>query len=119
MRPVDLQQVDAVLGPGQALVTADDALTPAEHAAGWTVLFDGSSTAAWRGYRRAGFPESGWIIDDGWWPLFHPLGAGDLPRGYQHPPGTGLYLFGDQLARIYMPRREVVDVMPLRGVKVP
>ncbi len=31
----------------------------------WTVLFDGKSTSAWRGYKQQGFPEKGWTIDDG------------------------------------------------------
>jgi hypothetical protein len=38
--------------------------TPSSPAAdGWTVLFDGSSTAAWRGYKRADFPADAWVID--------------------------------------------------------
>ena len=39
-------------------------LTPAERAAGWTVLFDGASTEAWRGYRRDDVP-AGWQVVDG------------------------------------------------------
>jgi hypothetical protein len=31
----------------------------------WTVLFDGKSTAAWRGYKRDSFPEKGWAIENG------------------------------------------------------
>jgi hypothetical protein len=30
----------------------------------WTVLFDGSSTAAWRGYKKADFPADAWVIED-------------------------------------------------------
>ncbi len=41
-----------------------NALTPAQRAAGWTLLFDGRSTDAWRGYRRKAFPEKGWRIED-------------------------------------------------------
>jgi len=33
--------------------------------AGWTVLFDGKSTAGWRGYNKPTFPEKGWKIVDG------------------------------------------------------
>ena len=29
----------------------------------WRVLFDGTSTDAWRGYKRDAFPEQGWEID--------------------------------------------------------
>jgi 3-keto-disaccharide hydrolase len=39
-------------------------LTSAERAAGWRLLFDGSSTAGWRGYRQSGVP-SGWQAIDG------------------------------------------------------
>jgi hypothetical protein len=40
------------------------ALTPDELAAGWRPLFDGTTTAGWRGYRRADMP-SGWQVVDG------------------------------------------------------
>jgi hypothetical protein len=40
------------------------ALTPDERAAGWRPLFDGSTTAGWRGYRRADMPR-GWQVVDG------------------------------------------------------
>ena len=39
-------------------------LTPAERAAGWELLFDGKSVDEWRGFRKDGFPERGWNIDD-------------------------------------------------------
>lgn len=32
---------------------------------GWVVLFDGTSTAGWRGYGKDKFPEQGWVIEDG------------------------------------------------------
>lgn len=31
----------------------------------WTVLFDGTSTAAWRGYRQQEFPSQSWKIEEG------------------------------------------------------
>ncbi len=40
-------------------------LTPAQRAAGWKLLFDGTSTDAWRGYRKKDFPEKGWRIEEG------------------------------------------------------
>ena len=39
----------------------------------WTLLFDGSSTAAWRGYKEEGFPASGWVVEGG--TLHHPAGT--------------------------------------------
>ena len=33
--------------------------------AGWTVLFDGTNTDAFRGYRKDSFPETGWVVEDG------------------------------------------------------
>lgn len=53
-------------------------LSAAEIAAGWHVLFDGTSTDAWRGYRQQGFPAQGWTVDDG--ALHHGArgGGGDI-----------------------------------------
>ncbi len=42
---------------------ADNTLTAAEKAAGWTLLFDGKSFSGWRGY--AGKPVAGWEVVDG------------------------------------------------------
>ncbi|MEM1126679.1 MAG: DUF1080 domain-containing protein [Bacteroidota bacterium] len=39
-------------------------LTPEETAAGWRLLFDGTSLDGWRGFRRAHVP-SGWHVDEG------------------------------------------------------
>ena len=44
---------------------------PAEE--GWTVLFDGTSTAGWRGYNKPAFPEKGWEVIDG---TLHCIGSG-------------------------------------------
>lgn len=57
--------------------SASGVLTPAERAAGWTVLFAGteaSAKAGFRGYKAAGFPEKGWVVEDG--ALRHVKGAG-------------------------------------------
>ena len=41
--------------------------TNTNHAArsGWTVLFDGKSTEAFRGFRQASFPTNSWVVDEG------------------------------------------------------
>jgi hypothetical protein len=48
----------------QAAWAADNTLTPAERAQGWRLLFDGRSTAGWRGFKT---PETdaGWTVVDG------------------------------------------------------
>jgi 3-keto-disaccharide hydrolase len=50
----------------EATATASGAipLTAEQRAAGWRSLFDGTSTAAWRGYKSQTFP-AGWRIVDG------------------------------------------------------
>lgn len=45
-------------------VTPDNTLSPAESAAGWTLLFDGKSTAGWRGFKTPA-PDAGWTVTGG------------------------------------------------------
>ena len=40
-------------------------LTPDEKAAGWKLLFDGKTTAGWRGYKKQAMPDKGWKVEDG------------------------------------------------------
>jgi hypothetical protein len=54
---------------------ASNVVTPGERAADWRVLFDGSSTAAWRGYKSDAMP-AGWQAVDG--ALTRVAGAGDI-----------------------------------------
>jgi hypothetical protein len=42
--------------------------------AGSRVLFDGTNTDAWRGYKRADFPSKGWAVKDG---TLSPIVGGD------------------------------------------
>lgn len=44
---------------------AQNTLTAAEQAAGWRLLFDGTSTKGWRGYKKPAFPEKGWHVENG------------------------------------------------------
>lgn len=46
------------------LLCADNELTPAERAQGWTLLFDGSTTKGWREVTGLEFPAESWIIED-------------------------------------------------------
>ena len=52
--------------PASSSSTASGAtpLTAEQRAGGWRSLFDGTSTAAWRGYKEQGVP-AGWTIVDG------------------------------------------------------
>lgn len=57
--PAAAAGVSAVAG-----ALAPNTLSDAERAAGWELLFDGRTTAGWRGYRRPDVP-SGWVVEDG------------------------------------------------------
>ena len=48
----------------QPLEAQNNELTDAERKAGWKLLFDGSTTAGWRGYGKKDMP-SGWQVVDG------------------------------------------------------
>ncbi len=45
--------------------TCDNTLSPAEQAEGWHLLWDGHSTAGWRGAKLDTFPGKGWSIEKG------------------------------------------------------
>ena len=73
-----------VLAAATLAAAADTAppnqLTPAEQKAGWRLLFDGKTTAGWRGFKKTDFPKDRWVVKDG--ALAHiPTGAGDSHGG--------------------------------------
>ena len=41
-----------------------NSLSAPETAAGWKLLFDGQTTAGWRGYAKTSFPDHGWVVED-------------------------------------------------------
>lgn len=49
----------------QQAEVALNTLSESEKAAGWKLLFDGSTTKGWRGAGQETFPEFGWKIDNG------------------------------------------------------
>ena len=50
---------------GQTTDSAANTLTAAEKKAGWTLLFDGHTVDAWRGYKRPDATESRWKLEEG------------------------------------------------------
>lgn len=74
-RDADAAAQDADVARAAAQEAAPNALTEAEREAGWRLLFDGRTTAGWRGYRQEGMPE-GWIVEDG--ALHRDARAGDI-----------------------------------------
>jgi len=64
MRAVTRLLLALAMATPMTLESQANTLTDAERQAGWTLLFDGSSTAGWRGYGRADMP-AGWQAKDG------------------------------------------------------
>jgi hypothetical protein len=60
-------------GFAASLIAAPNELTPQEKAEGWVLLFDGQSTAGWRGFKKDAFPSANWAVQEGW---MHCLGKG-------------------------------------------
>jgi hypothetical protein len=46
-------------------VAPRNVLTAPEQRAGWRLLFDGKTTAGWRGFKKTEFPKEGWVVRDG------------------------------------------------------
>jgi hypothetical protein len=63
---------------GLAVIVAVGALigarSEAATKAAYTMLFEGTSTDAWRGFKRDVFPEKGWAVKDG---MLFPIVGGD------------------------------------------
>lgn len=53
-------------------------LSAAEPEGARIALFDGTSTVAWRGFGKPGFPAQGWVMDEGWLKHRPKGGGGDL-----------------------------------------
>ena len=65
MRTILLAALGVMLaGVGAAQDPANNTLTAKEKADGWRLLFDGKTTAGWRGYRQKTMP-AGWQVVDG------------------------------------------------------
>ena len=66
----------AATGAVTSQVSAPNTLSEKEQADGWKLLFDGRTTAGWRGFKQEGFPAQGWEVRDGC--LIVSGGGGDL-----------------------------------------
>ncbi len=49
----------------QSTPRAAPGLTAAEQTAGWRLLFDGTTTRGWRGFKTPEFPLRGWMVEEG------------------------------------------------------
>ena len=67
-------------------------LTAAERAAGWRLLFDGSSLMGWRGLGRDTVPTAHWTVADG---AIQKIASGEVPHAPDGQPLTGGDLMTD------------------------
>lgn len=68
----------AARGDCSGRMSTANLITKEEHDQGWRLLFDGHSTYGWRGFRKEGFPETGWKVAEGALLLAAGGGGGDL-----------------------------------------
>jgi len=62
----------AAAAAAAAAVPKDNTLSAEETSAGWTLLFDGTTSTGWRGYNKTEFPK-GWEVVEG---TLHCIGTG-------------------------------------------
>lgn len=58
-------------------------LTDADKAAGWRLLFDGKTTKGWVGLGKSGFPDKGWVVENGTLKHIAKGGGGDIVTSEQ------------------------------------
>lgn len=56
----------------------ENVLTEQEKSEGWTMLWDGTTTAGWRSIKTNAFPQKGWEIKDGILSVLKEVYAGDV-----------------------------------------
>jgi hypothetical protein len=67
-RNLRIQTTDLRPSPPDAIFirgTSPNAVSEAERAQGWRLLWDGQTTKGWRGAHKTAFPELGWAIENG------------------------------------------------------
>ena len=69
-----------------SLLQSPNTLTPAEHQAGWRLLFDGTSLSGWRGLGYDTVPTAHWVVVDG---AIKKIPSGDVPRVADGRPLVG------------------------------
>jgi Domain of Unknown Function (DUF1080) len=57
---------------------AENQLTDEEKADGWSLLWDGATTAGWRTVKTNAFPQKGWEIKDGTLSVLSQVYSGDI-----------------------------------------
>jgi len=55
---------DSANADTMVVVDPNNSLTAEEQAQGYVMIFDGKTTAGWRGYNQPAFPDSGWVVED-------------------------------------------------------
>lgn len=61
--------------------------------------------------------EPGVVIADDWWDRLVPLSYSLFPE-IDPIADTGLYWYGDRVYRVYEPRREIIDVVPVPSIHI-
>ena len=59
----------------------------------------------------------GYVVEDDFFSDFHPLSSSRFP-GLEAVPDTRLYRYGDRIVRVYEPRREIIDVIPVPTIRL-